>query len=115
MPYVSPRPVSQVEADVVWAALASERASMPWTRDDVARLVVHSECGCGCATVGFVPKSERLDGEVLAVASAVGHTPDDRTVQLLVYGTETRLVELEVFWSEGDGAPLPTPRSIRPG
>ncbi|MEK8047874.1 hypothetical protein [Ideonella margarita] len=76
--------------------------------------MVHSKCNCGCASVGFLPESEKAPAETTRLADGLGLTANNQVVGALLLGTDQTLVELEVYWHEAEPALLPLAETIVP-
>ena len=109
------RPINDLEADVIRAAL--ERASVsPHAAElapTVSELRVVGQCGCGCDSVDF---ERGADERSSPIADGTGTTPSGGGVGVIVFGTSTRITELEVYdLGAGDGdLRLPEPSSVLP-
>ncbi|WP_310446968.1 hypothetical protein [Thiobacillus sp.] len=116
MSYITPRPISNSELDVLQTAL--DRAGTPHIPqiepDKLKGLVVYSKCDCGCASVGFLPEGTKPSENTKLIADALGLSPDNKQVGVIVYGSPGQFVELEIYWSNEGGAPLPRPETIVP-
>lgn len=116
MKYVDPRPISNAELAVLQAVLAI--APTPDTPEvpaiELARLLVHSHCDCGCASVGFLPEGVSPNANTKLIGDGLGLSPDGKQVGIIVYGSPGQFVELEMHWPYDGGAPLPDPKSIVP-
>ena len=114
MPYISPRPISQAEVDVLVATLARAPVIKP-NHIELATLnslTVYSKCECGCASIGFLPEEEKSPAETRLLADGQGRTVTGEEIGVLVYGTDSRVVDMEVYWYETSAAPLPVASSI---
>ena len=116
MPYIEPRSITEQEASVIDALLSrAPIAASTWLgRGGINKLVVHSRCDCGCASIGFLPESEKAPPETGRLADGLGLTRDNQEVGVLLFGTDETLVELEIYWHETDPAPLPLAETIVP-
>ena len=116
MPYIEPRSITEQESRVIEALLSrAPIAASSWlARGAINKLVVHSKCDCGCASIGFLPESEKAPNETGRLADGLGLTANHQEVGLLLYGTDEKLVELEIYWHETDPAPLPLAETIVP-
>lgn len=116
MSYIEPRCITEQEARVIEALLSrAPIAASSWlTRGSIASLVVYSRCDCGCASVGFLPESEKAPATTGRLADGLGLTENNEEVGVLLYGTDDAIVELEVYWHETEPALLPRPETIVP-
>jgi hypothetical protein len=114
MPYISPRPISPAEVEVLLAALTRAQILKPHHIDlaTLNSITVYSKCQCGCASIGFLPEQEKSPPETHLIADGQGHTVTGEDIGVLVYGTDSRVVDMEVYWYETSGAPLPVASSI---
>ena len=114
MPFVPPRKISNDEAAVLAAALTRAQIRQPnhIDVDSLNALWVHSKCACGCASIGFLPESEKAPKDTRLLADGQGLSQEGEEIGVLVYGTDERVVELEVYWYETAGAPLPRANTI---
>ena len=114
MPFVPPRQISKEEAAVLAAALTRAQIRQPHHIDvaSLSDLWVHSKCACGCASIGFIPESEKAPVETRLLADGQGFSEEGQEIGILVYGTDERVVEMEVYWYETSGAPLPRANTI---
>ena len=107
---VDPRPLSDVEAAVVARLHAINELPVP-SATDLEALQVVGGCGCGCASVDFLPDTG--GGKVLA--DGYGVTPSGVEVGLLLWGRDGQLSGLEIYMLAEDTSELPTPASLHRG
>ncbi|WP_148289824.1 hypothetical protein [Ideonella sp. B508-1] len=116
MSYITPRPISGAELEVLQTVLL--RAVTPHTPqvtpDELKSLVVYSKCDCGCASVGFLPEGTKANENTKLIADGLGLSPDNKQVGIIVYGSPGQVVEVEFHWPYEGGAPLPRPETIVP-
>ena len=116
MSYITPRPISSAELEVLQTTLL--RASTPDAPHiepgELKNLVVYSKCDCGCASVGFLPEGAKPNENTKLVADGLGLSPDNKQVGVIVYGSPGQFVELELYWHYDGGAPLPRAETIVP-
>ena len=114
MPFVPPRPISSDEAAVLTAALTRARIQPPHHIDmkSISSLMVHSKCSCCCASVRFLPEHEKAPDETRLIADGRGFSAEGQEIGVLIFGTSHRVVDMEVYWYETDGAPLPLANTI---
>jgi hypothetical protein len=116
MPNIAVRGITKQEAETLRSTL--ERAAV----DDACRqhlagidaLLVHEVCECGCASIGFLPASQKAPSTTRLLADGHGRTAEDVEVGLLVYGTEDCLVYLEIYSWDATPASLPLADTIGP-
>lgn len=118
MPYIEPRKLSEDEAAVLNSVI--RRAKVALVEENwgevIANSKVHSICGCGCASVGFVPESESSEKEIFLLADgmAVRSGASDEWVGVLVYANKSgKLVEMELHSPFDGPALLPDPNAIQ--
>ena len=114
MPYIEPRSITDEEARVI-EVVPSRAPVSPSTwlgRNCLTNVVVHSKCDCGCASIGFLPESEKIPVETDRLAVGLGLTLHNQEVGVLLFGTDRTLVELEIYWHENEPAPLPVAETI---
>lgn len=105
--------VSQVEADVIRAALA--RCPTPEFSDallaTIDSLEVVGRCSCGCDTVDF--RGLDWSEPPTLVADGVGTIAGGHDVGILIFANAQRVVCLEVYGFDDRPARLPAPQLIR--
>lgn len=116
MTYVDPRPLSEAELAVLRTVLAKAPtthtpASLGFSLE---KLLVHSQCDCGCASIGFLAKEEPPSNDTKLIADGLGLSACNKQVGIIVYGSIGQMVELELHWPYDGGAPLPRPETIVP-
>ena len=116
MSYITPRPISGEELDVLQTVLlrAVTHHTPQVTPDELKNLVVYSKCDCGCASVGFLPEGTKANESTKLIADGLGLSPDNKQVGIIVYGSSGQVVELELHWPYEGGAPLPRSETIVP-
>ncbi|UDF34513.1 UNVERIFIED_ORG: hypothetical protein LHJ69_18290 [Shinella sp. XGS7] len=116
MTYVDPRPLSSAELAVLQTVLAvAPTPHTPALQElPLENLLVHSQCDCGCASVGFLVEEDRPRSDTKLVADGLGLSAGNRQVGVIVYGSAGQVVELELHWPYDGGAPLPRPETIVP-
>lgn len=114
MPLVPSRQISNEEVAVLAAALTRSQTLQPHhiSLESLNYLCVHSKCACGCASIGFLPENEKAPEGTRLLADGQGLSAYGQEVGILVYGTAECVVEMEVYWYEISGAPLPLARTI---
>lgn len=116
MPYITLRPLSEAEFQVLRSALSAAPVgeSAVHTEQELRSLVVHSVCKCGCASVGFLPEGVAAKKGTHVIADGLGLSSAKEQVGILVYGSPGQIVELEVHWPYAEPSPLPSPESVVP-
>lgn len=74
MTYVDARPLSPAELAVLQAVLAvAPTPHTPALQElPLEDLVVHSQCDCGCVSVGFIAKEDRPSSDTKLIADGLG-------------------------------------------
>jgi hypothetical protein len=116
MSYVAPRPVSRAELEVLRATLTVAATSQisPLVMETMNDLTVYSRCDCGCASVGFLPEGHTPAAKPTLIGDGLGLSDSNGQVGVIVWGSPSQIVELEVHWPHAEGAPLPRPETIVP-
>jgi hypothetical protein len=125
---VAPRPLTDVEEQLLWSLLAHDVEGGDDLRAQLKHALVESSCECGCGSIGFVPaepieaillaKEDEIDRDLMPPATplpVVGEVLDDDgsvVGGVLAFVRNGRLVDIEVF-SLGDPLPLPDVAHVR--
>ena len=116
-PYSTPenRSLSSAERELLDFLL---RANAPERLDELQRLSVVARCGCGeCPGILFSDKRvDQMGGErSYLVADMITSEPPNNPIGVMLWGTDTELLELE-FCSYGDSnvIELPPVKGLKP-
>jgi hypothetical protein len=96
--------------------LTNGNADAPAYVSQLSQLRVVARCACGCPTLDLAPggKKSRTVGGLTILADAVGHSPENVPMNVILHAREGEISELEVISCDATKVfGLPTPEMLK--